>query len=174
MKRLFIIAAIFTFGMFAAFAQEKPDVNKMVQTRVSYMKNNLKLSATESKAFWPAYEQFLRSEIKLHEAYRTNIEKKGIKANCPNCPTCDENKSCDELTNEQITYLFDQKFELKKNMLNLETNFYKKIKAILTPKNLQEFYKKDERFKRNMTASNKKTSTAPAKELQSTPHKAKR
>ncbi len=174
MKRIFIIAALLTFGVVAAFAQEKLDANKMIQNRVSYMKGALKLSAAESKAFWPAYEQFLRNEIKLHETYRKNIEKKGIKANCPNCPNCDENKSCEELTDEQITYLFDQKFELRKSLLTLETTFYKKIKTILTAKNLQEFYKKDEKFKRNLATSNKKAAPAATKEPQGTPHKAKR
>ena len=79
MKRIFIIAALLTFGVVAAFAQEKLDANKMIQNRVSYMKGALKLSAAESKAFWPAYEQFLRNEIKLHETYRKNIEKENAK-----------------------------------------------------------------------------------------------
>ena len=175
MKSIFIIAAVLCFGIFAAVAQEKTDANKMIQNRISYMKGNLKLSAAESKAFWPVYEQFLRNEVKLHETYRKNLEKKGITANCPNCPNCEANKSCEELTDDQITYLFDQKFELRKSLLTLETTFYKKIKTILTPKNLQDFYKKDEKFKRSLATNNKKAASTPAsKEPQAAPHKPKR
>lgn len=174
MKRTLIIATLLCFGIMATFAQEKTDQNKLIQNRISYMKGNLKLSAAESKAFWPAYEQYLRNEIKLHEAYRKNIEKKGIKANCPNCPNCDENKSCEELTDDQIAYLFDQKFELRRSVLALETTFYKKAKSILTPKNLLDFYKKDEKFKRSLATNNRKAAPAAAKESQGTPHKTKR
>lgn len=169
MKRIFLVFTIFLIGIAAAYSQEKPDANKMIQERISNMKTNLKLNSTESKTFWNAYEQYVRSEVKYFSTYRSNLEKKGIR---PGCPDCDGKTTCENLTDAQITYMFDQKYELKKNLFNLENNFYKKIKGILTPKHLQEFYKIDERFKRSLI-KNKKTGNQP-KAPTATPTKSKR
>lgn len=168
MKRLIIVFTIILIGFTSTFAQ-KPDANKMIQDRVSFMKANLKLSATESKNFWSLYEQYLNSEVKCFETYRSNLEKKGIKKGCPDC---DGKSACDNLTDTQISYMFDQKFELRKNLLNLETNFYKKIKGILTPKHLQEFYKNEERYKRSLVKN--KSNAAQTKNPVATPTKPKR
>ena len=176
MKRIFLVLTILLAGIVVSNAQEnKIDGNKMVQERLANMKAQFKPSATEAKTFWQAYEEFLRSEVKLHETYRTNLEKKGITANCPNCTKCDE--KCNELTDAQITYLFDQKFELRKNLLNLETTFYKKMKSTLSAKHLQDFYKMDERVKRDLITKQKsaaaKTKDA-TKAKEPTPTKPKR
>ncbi len=145
MKKTLLIFLWVVAGIIAANAQEKekPDVNKMVEGRVDNMKSQLNLTDAESKTFWTAYEQYLQSEVKYHGTFVSNLEKKGIKGCCPNCPS-----GCDDLTDTQITYLYDQKLELRKDLLNLESSFHKNIKSILTPKHLQEFYKIDERYKR--------------------------
>lgn len=168
MKRIIIVFSIIFIGLSSVFAQ-KPDANKMVQDRLNFMKTNLKLTATESKVFWGAYEQYIRSEVKCFENYRSNLEKKGIKKGCPDC---DGKGACDNLTDAQISYMFDQKFELRKNLLNLETSFYKKIKGTLTPKHLQEFYKNEERYKRSLVKN--KNTAAQAKNPVATPTKPRR
>ena len=142
MKRLLLAICLVSIGLTSLQAQDKPDTDKMIKERVANMRANLKLSSTESKTFWTAYEQFLNSEIKIHEQYRLNLEKKGIKG-CPGCPS-----SCENLTDAQLTYMRDQRFELRRNILNLETTFYKKIKTILTPRHINDFYTIDEKFKR--------------------------
>lgn len=146
MKRIFIFISIMALSIAISFAQEKPDANKMVQDRVANMKSKLKLDANESKVFWQAYEQFIRTEIKAHDAFRTNLEKQGIKHHCPNCAS-NENV---EMTDAQIKYFYDQKMELRKRLLDNDIAFHKKIKAILTPKHMQAFYKIDEQYKRNL------------------------
>lgn len=168
MKRVIIVFSIILVGLSTTFAQ-KPDANKMIQDRVSFMKNNLKLTAAESKTFWNAYEQYVRSEVKCFETYRSNLEKKGIKKGCPDC---DGKSACDNLTDEQITYMFDQKFELRKNILNLETNFHKRIKGILSAKHLQEFYKNEEKYKRSLVKN--KSAATTAKNPVATPTKPRR
>ncbi len=170
MKRIYIIFTILILGIFSAAAQGKPDANKIVQDRINNMKEHLKLSTAEGKTFWTAYEQYLRNEVKCFSTYRSNLEKKGIKSGCADCHG--KSSSCDNLSDTQITYMFDQKYELKKNLLNLETSFYKKIKGILTPKHLQEFYKIDEQFKR--TLSKNKATEQKSKVPTATPNKPRR
>ena len=155
MKRIFALALIFAASILFIQAQEKPDANKIVKERMSNMKTNLKLTAAEGKVFWTAYEQFLRSEVKIQETYRSNLEKQGIRLNAPG-----QNKDViAKLSDKQLLYLQDQKFELRKNMLNLETTFYKKIKGTLTPRHIQDFYNLDQKCKRCMVDKQKSCST---------------
>lgn len=145
MKRIITLICLLTAFVAAVQAQEKPDTEKMLKERMDNMRQNLSLSSSESKSFYTAYEQFLRSEIKYHETFRTNMEKNGIKQ----C-VCMNKESYANLTDKQMTYMQDQKFELRKNMLNLESTFYKKLKAILTPRHIQDFYRIDEQYRRDL------------------------
>jgi len=151
MKRLFVLVCLLAAFSFSIQAQEKEDGNKIVKARMENMRNKLKLTSAESKVFWTAYEQYLRSEVKAFETYKTNLSKRGIKLN-----SVGQNKEVIERLNDsQLTYLHDQKFELRKNLLNLESGFYKKIKGTLTPRHIQEFFDIDEKFKRDMASKKK-------------------
>ncbi|MBQ6070576.1 MAG: hypothetical protein IJK85_02365 [Bacteroidales bacterium] len=157
MKRLIAFVCLMTAFLCALQAQVKEDPNKIVKERMDNMRAKLKLSATESKTFWTAYEQYVRSEVKAFETYRNNLAKKGIKLNGPG-----QNKEViDRLTDSQLTYLHDQKFELRKNLLNLESGFYKKIKGMLTPRHVHEYFNIENKYKQDMV--NKKKAAAEEK-----------
>lgn len=171
MKRIVLLVCLLTAGLFLAKAQEKPDATKMAQERISYMKENLKLNSTEAQKFWTAYEQYVKSEINYHNSFRNNLSKQGIKAHCPSCANSQQ-----DLTDKQISYMYDQRMELKKNLFTLESNFYKKIKGILTPKHIQEFYRLEDKYKREVV-SKKKTVTKNQQSTStssSTPNKKRR
>ena len=156
MKRFLLIICLlasFTFGQ----AQDKANSKKMVQDRIENMKNNLKLNATEGKTFWAAYEQFLNNEIKCHETFNANLSKKGIRLT----PGKNNSEYISTFSDAQLTYLYDQKFELRKNLLNLETNFYKKCKGILTPKHIRKMYEIDEQYKREFIKAKKAEAAKP-------------
>ena len=151
MKRLFFTICLVAVGLFFAQAQTKVDTEKMRKERMENMRTNLKLTTQEGKTFWSAYDQFLRNEIKLHETFKQNLAKQGIRLNEPG-----KNKEIiAKLSDKQLTYLQDQKFQLRKDMLNLEASFYKKIKSILTPRHIQDFYNIDEKYKRAMVNKKK-------------------
>ena len=148
MKRLLSTICLLAICFGLTQAQTKVDSEKMIKERVENMRANLKLSSAEAKAFYPAYEQFLRNEIKCHETYKQNLAKKGIKLNAPG-----QNKEIIEsLKDDQLSYLQDQKFELRKSILNMETSFYKKLKTMLTPRHIQNFYNIDDKYKRQIIA----------------------
>jgi len=162
MKRIFCTICLLAVCFGLAQAQEKSNTEILKKERIQNMQLNLKLTAEESKVFWPAYKQFLDNEIKCHETYRQNLEKRGIRLNEPG-----KNKEIiDKLSDKNLSYLQDQKFELRKNMLNLELAFYKKLKTMLTTRHIQDFYQIDEKFKRTMVSKKKiegeKKSTAPS------------
>jgi hypothetical protein len=151
MKRLFFTICLVAVGLFFAQAQTKVDTEKMRKERMENMRTNLKLTTQEGKTFWSAYDQFLRNEIKLHETFKQNLAKQGIRLNEPG-----KNKEIiAKLSDKQLTYLQDQKFQLRKDVLNLEASFYKKIKSILTPRHIQDFYNIEEKYKRAMVNKKK-------------------
>ncbi len=145
MKKFFITTLLVFAGISTAiFAQSK--TNSMIQERIAYMKSNLTLSGTENNNFWTAYEQYLNEELKIMEAYRKNLAKQGIKLGAPGT----NKEVIANLSDKQVTYMQDQKFELRKNLLNLETAYHKKFKAILSPHHLQNYYDLEYKYKKEL------------------------
>lgn len=144
------------------FAQEKSPKTKM-EERLTYMKSHLQLSQNESKNFWPAYEQYLNEELKTMDTYRKNLEKQGIKLGAPGT----NKEEIDKLNDKQLTYLHDQKFQLRKSLLELETSYYKKFKAILSPRHIQALYDVEYLYKKQLTKTKMEAKKATKKELPS-------
>ncbi len=151
MKRLWIlllVAALFATN--TLFAQEKSP-KAMVQAHLEYMKKNLTLNGQENQNFWKVYEEYLNAEMKTMDTYRKNLEKQGIKLGAPGT----NKEIIEKLTDKQLTYLQDQKFEMRKNILNLEASYYKKYKAILKPHTIQKLYDLEYRYKKTMAEKRK-------------------
>lgn len=159
MKKIWITLIIIAVATSSLFAQEK-NPKTMAQERLTYMKENLSLSGKENQGFWSVYEQYLNAELKAMDTYRKNLEKQGIKLGAPGT----NKEIIEKLTDKQLTYLQDQKFELRKTLLDLETTYYKKYKTILTPRHLQDLYNLEYKYKREMTQKKKeakKDTTGP-------------
>ena len=151
MKRLWIlllVAALFATN--TLFAQEKSP-KAMVQARLEYMKKNLTLNGQENQNFWKVYEEFLNAEMKTMDTYRKNLDKQGIKLGAPGT----NKEIIEKLTDKQLTYLQEQKFEMRKNILNLEATYYKKYKAILKPHTIQKLYDLEYKYKKTMAEKRK-------------------
>lgn len=151
MKRLWIlllVAALFATN--TLFAQEKSP-KAMVQARLEYMKKNLTLNGQENQNFWKVYEEYLNAEMKTMDTYRKNLDKQGIKLGAPGT----NKEIIEKLTDKQLTYLQEQKFEMRKNILNLEATYYKKYKAILKPHTIQKLYDLEYKYKKTMAEKRK-------------------
>lgn len=145
MKKVWITLVIIAIATSSIFAQENSP-KTMAKERLTYMKGNLTLSTKESQNFWTVYEQYINEEMKIMVNYHKNLEKQGIKLGAPGT-----NKDIiSKLNDKQLTYLQDQKFELRKNLLDLETAYYKKFKTILTPRHLQDLYNLEYQYKREV------------------------
>lgn len=170
MKRTCIIFSLILLSITFAFAQDHPDASKLISNRMANMKTKLKLTTNENKVFWTAYEQFLQVEINAHETFHKNIEKQGIKLSCPTCAV----KEGMTLTDKQITYLYDQKIELRKKLLDNDISFHKKMKSMLTPKHMEDVYKIDEQYKRSMIKQNKASQSGTKTSTQAPQNQKKR
>ena len=151
MKKLWILLIVAALcASTSLFAQEKSP-KTMIQERLTYMQKNLTLSGQENQSFWKVYEEYLNAEMKIMTTYRKNLEKQGIKLGAPGT----NKEMIAKLNDKQLTYLQDQKFEMRKNILNLETSYYKKYKAILKPRTLQNLYDLEYKYKRTLTEKKK-------------------
>ena len=151
MKKLWILLIVAALcASTSLFAQEKSP-KTMIQERLTYMQKNLTLSGQENQSFWKVYEEYLNAEMKIMTTYRKNLEKQGIKLGAPGT----NKEMIAKLNDKQLTYLQDQKFEMRKNILNLETSYYKKYKAILNPHTIQKLYDLEYKYKKTMTEKRK-------------------
>lgn len=147
MKKLWFCLIIMALGATTAlFAQEK-SAKTRIQERIAYMKEHVQLSGRESQTFWTVYEEYLNKEMGAMDKYRKDLEKQGIKLGTPGT----NKEVIAKLTDKQLTYLQDRKFELRKTLLDLEVSYYKKYKAILTPRHLQDLYNAEYTYKKEMT-----------------------
>lgn len=151
MKKLWITLIILAVGATTTlFAQEKSSFNIM-QDRFAFMKEHLKLSEKEGDAFWKTYSQYLKDEAAIMDNYRKNLEKQGIKLGAPGT----NKETIEKLSDKQLTYMHDQKFEMRKKISDLEIAYYKKYKAILTPRHIQQLYDLEYKYKKSLTAKKK-------------------
>lgn len=149
-KQWFLMIVAMFLATCSLFAQEKSPTT-MIQGRLEYMKKNLTLSGQDNQNFWKDYEEFLNVEMKAMDTYRKNLEKQGIKLGTPGT----NKEVIEKLSDKQLTYLQDQKFEMRKNILNIETAYHKKFKANLKPHTLQRLYDLEYKYKRMMAEKKK-------------------
>lgn len=151
MKKLWITLTILALCATTALYAQENNSKTIIQKRIQYLKEHVQLSGKETQAFWKVYEEYLNAELKAMETYRKNLEKQEIILGSPGT----NKEIIEKLSDKQITYLQDQKFELRKNLLNLEITYYKKFKTILTPRHLQDLYNAEYQYKRLLTTKKK-------------------
>ena len=151
MKKLWILLLVAIFSIASTLSAQEKNPKAMVQARLAYMQKNLSLSSKENQSFWKIYEEYLNAEMKTMTTYRKNLEKQGIKLGAPGT----NKEIIEKLSDKQLTYLQDQKFEMRKNILNLETTYHKKFKTILKPHTLQKLYDLEYKYKKTMTEKKK-------------------
>ena len=167
MKKLLILLLVATLSAASTLTAQEKNPTAMVQERLAYMQKNLTLSGQENQTFWKVYEEYLNAEMKIMTNYRKNLEKQGIKLGAPGT----NKEIIEKLNDKQLTYLQDQKFEMRKNILNIETTYHKKFKTILKPHTLQRLYDLEYKYKKTMAEKKKE---AKKEELFVNPGKKKR
>lgn len=119
---------------------KRPDLQTVLKMKMDYLKVNLVLTAEESNLFWDLYDSYVRDEFTIHERYHELREAKGVNVNFLKL-------DYKTLTDEQIIVLYDLKFQMKQDLLTLEESFYHKIKKVLTPFHISEYYRVEKEFK---------------------------
>ncbi len=154
MKTLKLVTAIVVFligtqvhaqhrGMGQA-GMQGPKYQKLMEKKMVFMKENLMLTPSESKAFEAAYKKYAKEKMQLRQEmqkeFRLKIEKGQYL----------------ELSDNELNKLLDKKMELENKRLKIEMDFQKELRRILPPKKVIKYYRTERNFNRKMLAKMRK------------------
>jgi hypothetical protein len=108
-----------------------------------YIYNNLELKDNIREKFWANYDKFMQDELNIHKNACMRMEEIGIKR-------VDGKYDFDVMNEEQILAFYDNHFQEKKEIQDLNYRFYNEAKSILHPKELVKYYTLDKNFKKTV------------------------
>ena len=144
------------------FPAEKPDFQGILQLKFNYIKENLTVSDKNAEKFWGLYEKYIADENSIHANFKKAMDSKNIKRE-----TLREGKG----TEEQISFYLNQKMLFKDKMYLLDKKFYNDAKALLSAKELYDFYHLEQSFKDQCTKRQQQAIQAAKKQPVQAPQK---
>ncbi len=130
MKQLSFII-LFSITTIALFGQKRGEKSEKIEAyRVAFFTQKLDLTADESKAFWPVYNDYQKELRELRKAERQlNRGNYG------------------EMSDQELEEAIEKRFELRQKQLDLEKQYYKKFKAVLPMKKLAKLPRTERAFR---------------------------
>jgi len=151
--KLFLVAALIFAGMnmkaqhrgmHEKKGKQSPKFEQIMENKMLFFKENLKLTPQESKAFETAYKKYKQDKMKIHKALQTEFRSKIGKGKYLNMSDAELNK------------LLDKKMSLESQKMNIEKNFQKELRHILPPKKVIGYYRSEHTFNRKLMSRMKK------------------
>lgn len=133
MKKMFLGAAFALMLVMPANAQRNQNAQKISPEQAIEMKTNrmakrLMLDDATTAKFAPIYKEYL---TELQECVK----------NCPNAANCPLNgQKCAAMTDADIEKCMEQRFDMQQKKLDIRKNYYKKLKSVLTMKQMQALF----------------------------------
>lgn len=130
MKKLSFIL-LFSITTIMLFGQKRGEKSEKIEAyRVAFFTQKLDLTADESKAFWPVYNDYQKELRELRKAERQlNRGNYG------------------EMSDQELEEAIEKRFELRQKQLDLEKQYYKKFKAVLPMKKLAKLPRTERAFR---------------------------
>jgi hypothetical protein len=130
MKKLSFIL-LFSMTTIMLFGQKRGEKSEKIEAyRVAFFTQKLDLTADESKAFWPVYNDYQKELRELRKAERQlNRGNYG------------------EMSDQELEEAIEKRFELRQKQLDLEKQYYKKFKAVLPMKKLAKLPRTERAFR---------------------------
>ncbi len=136
------------------FPAEKTDFQGILQLKYNYIKDNLTITTGDATKFWALYDKYLQDENAIHSAFKKALDGKKITREA-----LKEGKG----TEEQVAFYLSQKMIFKDKMYALDKKFYNEAKAILSAKELYDFYRLEQNFKNQCTIKRQQNANASKK-----------
>lgn len=141
MKNISLV--IFSLAVFTGatsgtlFAQSQEQIEKFKEEQRKYYTEKLELTAEESKAFWPVYDDFMNRKMKLVEDER-NIWSYA-------------HKNAENLSDKEILETQEKAYNLKEKQLALEREYYQRnFHEVLPAKKVLKLGKVEWDFRRHL------------------------
>ena len=146
------------------FPADKPDFQGILQLKFNYIQENLTIADKNAEKFWALYEKYIDNENTIHANFKKAMDDKGIKR---------EILKDGKGTDEEISFYLSQKMTFKDNMFQLDKKFYNEAKALLSPKELYDFYHLEQSFKNQCTKRQHQASQTAKKQTFQVPQRKK-
>lgn len=131
------------FSVVNVYAQDsKSHRQAMMDQKKEFIKNNFKVSQASEEAFWKAYDKNAEAEMKVYKEQRAMKEA----ANLPHFG------DTTALTDEQILEKYRINFVTKHKLLSAEETYFSDLKKILSPQELDAYYKLEKKYLRTAVA----------------------
>jgi hypothetical protein len=139
MTTLLFTGLIVLFGGMLVYAQDNASIDSDIQMlradirsdKTKIMADQMQLSDSEGKAFWPIYNDY------DHELSKLNDERVALLKDYAN--------SYDTLTDQQVQSLADRSFALQKKRIDLRQKYFKKVSKAVSPKSAARFIQVEDR-----------------------------
>ena len=127
-----ILALTVVFLGIPAFAQDKPaDDMQIVRDKIKadkklFVSENMKLTESEAKAFWPVYDAYQKDLVKRNERAGKLIE--------------DYAKNYESMSNEAAKKLMDDFMAIQADQQKMRASYLPKFRAVLPEKKVARYY----------------------------------
>ena len=131
--KLALISFLLTFGLIGGYAQEKKkfDVEEFKQKKREFIIKEVGLTNEEATRFFPLSEELMDKKYQLNRAIR--IESRALKAK-------------GNATQAEYEVLVDKIMDMHIKEAELEKEYYKKFKQVLSAEKLYKFHRAEKRF----------------------------
>ena len=114
----------------------------MMKLKRAFIEENFRLGdAGQNKQFWDAYSKLEKSEYEAFQQQQKMKTEAGL-------PKVARGSALDSLSNEQILAYYKIKFEIRDQKYQAEKTFFDEICKCLSPKQINEYYQLEKKFKR--------------------------
>jgi len=140
------LIVFFSIINFCIFSQDRnPNREKIKELKIAYLTEKLDLNVNEAKLFWPIYNNYNATLLKIRKEGNFNIRKKIIEAG-----------GLDDVTNEDAEKLIEEKLQLEKNITEERQRFIKHLNNFLTFNKILKFQIAEKDFGKKLLAKFKK------------------
>lgn len=147
MKRVtfMIILSLISFVSMSLMAQDQGKPKESVlNLKMEYFKKNFKISDEKAEKFWLLFGEYVKTERKIHEGIKKQLEEKEIKRG--------EKGKIDftKLSDEQIYFFCENQFKQREKLAENEQKFYQQMKGFLSAQEIVAFYRLEREFKKEI------------------------
>jgi hypothetical protein len=132
LTRLLIIAVFLVSAPLFAQNVAEMELNHFLTEKKALIKETVQFTEKESQVFWPLYDEYMKTYIKLLE--RSSVLEKGL---------LEDNEAISE---KQAKTILDEHFAIRSENLKAKLSMAKKLRKILPEKKVLQFFHLEEKI----------------------------
>lgn len=140
-RKTVLLIMLTIFPAILMYAQGRPgrdpeQLERFRSMKIAYFTEKLGITAQEAEKFWPVYNELEKQRAELHSERRRSFRN--------------FSSDIDNISDAQAAEMIQEYINYQKKDLELETEFYSKIKEILPPKKIMKLYITEMQFREYM------------------------